>query len=71
MRDSNYKSVSNNKAAVTITTSLYDRRALDVTSDKPLVNSLNHLTYLVSSLAKVRETLSVDGGIERLIEIFG
>lgn len=69
MRDSNYKSVSNNKAAVTITTSLYDRRALDVTSDKPLVNSLNHLTYLVSSLAKVRETLSVDGGIERLIEI--
>lgn len=69
MRDSNYKSVSNNKAAVTITTSLYDRRALDVTSDKPLVNSLNHLTYLVSSSAKVRETLSNDGGIERLIEI--
>ncbi|CUM67296.1 uncharacterized protein PRCAT00004989001 [Priceomyces carsonii] len=69
MRDSNYKSVSSNKAAVTITTSLYDRRALDVTSDKPLVNSLNHLTYLVSSLAKVRETLSMDGGIERLIEI--
>ena len=69
MRDSNYKSITNNKAAVTITTSLYDRRALDVTSDKPLVNSLNHLTYLVSSLAKVRETLSMDGGIERLIEI--
>ncbi|KAK6459645.1 uncharacterized protein RJT20DRAFT_144010 [Scheffersomyces xylosifermentans] len=69
MRDSNYKSISTNKAAVTITTSLYDRRALDVTSDKPLVNSLNYLTYLVSSSAKVRETLSVDGGIERLIEI--
>lgn len=69
MRDSNYKSIANNRAAVTITTSLYDRRALDVTSDKPLVNSLNHLTYLVSSLAKVRETLSADGGIERLIEI--
>lgn len=69
MRDSNYKSVSSNKAAVTITTSLYDRRALEVTSDKPLVNSLNHLTYLVSSSAKVRETLSNDGGIERLIEI--
>lgn len=69
MRDSNYKSITNNKAAVTITTSLYDRRALDVTSDKPLVYSLNHLTYLVSSLAKVRETLSVDGGVERLIEI--
>lgn len=69
MRDSNYKSAGQNRAAITITTSLYDRRALDVTSDKPLVNSLNHLTYLVSSLAKVRETLSVDGGIERLIEI--
>ncbi|CCE82345.1 Piso0_002066 [Millerozyma farinosa CBS 7064] len=69
MRDSNYKSVTTNKAAVTITTSLYDRRALDVTSDKPLVNSLNHLTYLVSSSAKVRETLSQDGGIERLVEI--
>lgn len=69
MRDSNYKSISNNRAAVTITTSLYDRRALDVTSDKPLVNSLNHLTYLVSSSAKVRETLANDGGIERLIEI--
>lgn len=69
MRDSNYKLVSSNKAAVTITTSLYDRRALDVTSDKPLVNSLNYLTYLVLSLAKVRDTLSTDGGIERLIEI--
>ncbi|KAI5961101.1 samB [Candida margitis] len=69
MRDSNYRAISSNKAAVTITTSLYDRRALDVTSDKPLVNSLNYLTYLVSSSAKVRETLSVDGGIERLIEI--
>lgn len=69
MRDSNYRSIANNRAAVTITTSLYDRRALDVTSDKPLVNSLNHLTYLVSSSAKVRETLSNDGGIERLVEI--
>lgn len=69
MRDSNYRAIATNKAAVTITTSLYDRRALDVTSDKPLVNSLNFLTYLVSSLAKVRETLSIDGGIERLIEI--
>ena len=41
MRDSNYRAISSNKAAVTITASLYDRRALDVTSDKPLVNSLN------------------------------
>ncbi|RKP30315.1 hypothetical protein METBISCDRAFT_7301, partial [Metschnikowia bicuspidata] len=69
MRESNYRSIANNKAAVTISTSLYDRRALDVTSDKPLVNSLNHLTYLVSSSAKVRETLANDGGIERLVAI--
>lgn len=69
MRDSNYRSITNNRAAVTITTSLYDRRALDVTADKPLVNSLNHLTYLVSLSAKVRETLANDGGIERLVEI--
>lgn len=69
MRDSNYRSIINNRAAVTITTSLYDRRALDVTADKPLVNSLNHLTYLVSLSAKVRETLLNDGGIERLVEI--
>lgn len=69
MRESNYRSIANNRAAVTITTSLYDRRALDVTSDKPLVNSLNHLTYLVSSSAKVRETLANDGGIERLVTI--
>lgn len=69
MRDSNYRLTSNNRAAVTITTSLYDRRALDVTADKPLINSLNHLTYLVLLSAKVRETLSNDGGIERLVEV--
>ncbi|ANZ74435.1 BA75_01467T0 [Komagataella pastoris] len=69
MRDSNYKSVSSNRAAVSITTSLYDRRALDCTSDKPLVNSLNHLTFLLSTSGKVRETVSTDGGLERLIDI--
>lgn len=67
MRDSNYKSVSLNKAAVSITTNLYDRRALDATCDRPLINSLNHLTFLTSSSAKVRETLATDGGLERLV----
>lgn len=67
MRDSNYKSVPLNKAAVSITTNLYDRRALDATCDRPLVNSLNHLTFLTSSSAKVRETLASDGGLERLV----
>lgn len=69
MRDSNFRAVTTNKASLTITLSMYDRRALDVPLDKPLVNSLNYLTYLVSSSPKVRDTLANDGGIERLIEI--
>lgn len=69
MRDSNYRSITANRAAATISTTLYDRRALDCTSDKPLVNSLNHLTFLASSSGKVRETLSNDGGLERLVDI--
>ncbi|VEU21726.1 DEKNAAC102349 [Brettanomyces naardenensis] len=69
MRDSNNKSVLANKAAVSITSTLYDRRALDCTEDKPLVNSLNHLTFLASSSLKVREALSQDGGLERLVDI--
>ncbi|KAG5356913.1 MYND-type zinc finger protein [Yarrowia sp. E02] len=69
MRESNFRSVPSNRASVTITTTLYDRRALDCTSDKPLINSLNHLTYLTSSSARVRETLCTDGGLERLVAI--
>lgn len=69
MRDSNNKSIPANKAAVSITSSLYDRRALDCTEDKPLVNSLNHLTVLASSSVKVREALAQDGGLERLVDI--
>lgn len=69
MRESNFRSVASNRAAVSITTTLYDRRALDCTADRPLVNSLNHLTYLTSSAGRVRETLCGDGGLERLIEI--
>lgn len=69
MRESNFRSVQSNRASVSITTTLYDRRALDCTSDKPLANSLNHLTFLTSSSARVRETLCVDGGLERLVAI--
>ncbi|ANB12233.1 Mub1p [Sugiyamaella lignohabitans] len=69
MRELNFRSVPSNRAAVSITTTLYDRRALDCTADRPLVNSLNHLTYLASSSARVRETLCVDGGLERLVAI--
>lgn len=69
MRDPNFKTVSQNKAAITVNQHIYDRRALDCTSDRPLVNYLNHLTFLTGSAAKVRETLSTDGGVERLVNI--
>lgn len=69
MRESNFRSAVANRASVNITTTLYDRRALDCTSDRPLINSLNHLAYLTSSSSRVRETLCFDGGLERLVAI--
>lgn len=48
---------------------MYDRRALDCTSEKPLVNSLHQLTYLTASSPRVRDTLCQDGGLERLVAI--
>lgn len=69
MREVNFSSPSTNRASVGITTQLYDRRALDCTSTLPLINSLNHLCYLTQSSARIREILTVDGGVERLISI--
>ncbi len=67
MREVNFSIPVQNKAAVGITTGLYDRRALDCTSTLPLINSLNHLAYLTTSSARIRDILCVDGGIERLV----
>ncbi|KAF2703503.1 hypothetical protein K504DRAFT_392393 [Pleomassaria siparia CBS 279.74] len=67
MRQVNFSIPNANKASVGITTALYDRRALDCTSTLPLINSLNHLAYLTTSSARIRDILTVDGGIERLI----
>jgi hypothetical protein len=67
MREVNFSIPNANKASVGITTALYDRRALDCTSTLPLINSLNHLAYLTTSSARIRDILTVDGGIERLI----
>ena len=67
MRETNHRSIATNKPVVTITSTLYDRRALDVVSDIPLINSLNHLTYLTSNSAKVRDIISNDGALERLV----
>ena len=69
MREPNFSIPATNKASVGITTALYDRRALDCTSTLPLINSLNHLAYLTTSSTRIREILTVDGGIERLVVI--
>lgn len=69
MREVNFSIPNVNKASVHITTTLYDRRALDCTSTLPLINSLNHLAFLTTSSARIRDILVVDGGVERLISI--
>lgn len=67
MREVNFSIPNVNKACVNITTTLYDRRALDCTSTLPLINSLNHLAYMTTSSARIRDILTVDGGIEQLV----
>ena len=67
MREVNFSIPNGNRASVSITHALYDRRALDCTSTLPLINSLNHLCYLTTSSARIREILTIDGGVERLI----
>lgn len=69
MKGPNGKSVLLNRATVSISSTIYDRRALDCTDDKALVNSLNHLTFLTSSSLKVRDAMIQDGAIERLVGI--
>lgn len=67
MREVNFSIPNVNKASVGITAALYDRRALDCTSTLPLINSLNHLAYLTTSSARIRDILTIDGGVERLV----
>ncbi|KAF2773131.1 hypothetical protein EJ03DRAFT_241921, partial [Teratosphaeria nubilosa] len=67
MREVNFSIPNANKASVSITPALYDRRALDCTSTLPLINSLNNLAYLTMSSGRIRDILTVDGGIERLV----
>ncbi|EPY53667.1 zf-MYND type zinc finger protein [Schizosaccharomyces cryophilus OY26] len=69
MRESNVSVVWNNRASVTINTVLYDRRALDCDSEMALMNSLSHLAYLTSTSPKIREILTIDGGLVRLMNI--
>ncbi|KAK7046818.1 hypothetical protein R3P38DRAFT_84348 [Favolaschia claudopus] len=69
MRESNFAFPAQNKACVCITSQLYDRRALDTSSPLPLFNSLTHLTYLTSTSPRIREIMTMDGGLERLVRI--
>ncbi|KAG8853996.1 hypothetical protein FRB96_007859 [Tulasnella sp. 330] len=69
MRESNFSFPVQNRAAVVISSQLYDRRALDTTSPLPLFNSLTHLTYLTSTSPRIREILTIDGGLERLVRL--
>ncbi|ORX81995.1 hypothetical protein K493DRAFT_320541 [Basidiobolus meristosporus CBS 931.73] len=69
MRESNFSFPNQNRACVTITSALYDRRALDCTAVLPLINSLSHLIYLTSTSPRIREIMTKDGGLERLIRI--
>ncbi|KAI0247708.1 hypothetical protein BJV78DRAFT_1243454 [Lactifluus subvellereus] len=69
MRESNFAFPAQNRAAVCISSQLYDRRALDTNSPLPLFNSLTHLTYLTSTSPRIREIMVMDGGLERLVRM--
>lgn len=69
MRESNFAFPAQNRACVCITSQLYDRRALDTNVPLPLYNSLSHLTYLTSTSPRIREIMTMDGGLERLVRI--
>ncbi|KAI0668015.1 hypothetical protein C8Q78DRAFT_1147403 [Trametes maxima] len=69
MRESNFAFPAQNRACVCISSQLYDRRALDTNSPLPLFNSLTHLVYLTSTSPRIREIMTMDGGLERLVRI--
>ncbi|KAF9167853.1 hypothetical protein DFQ26_002834 [Actinomortierella ambigua] len=48
---------------------VYDRRALDCTATLPMISSLTNLAYQTSASPAVREFVSKDGGLERLVAI--
>ncbi|KAI9486954.1 MAG: hypothetical protein EXX96DRAFT_551302 [Benjaminiella poitrasii] len=69
MRESNSRSVQDNRAVQSISQTEYDRTALDCTSALPLLNSLLHLGYQVTVSPTIRLTLTNDGGLERIVHI--
>ncbi|KAG0302761.1 hypothetical protein BGZ98_007263, partial [Dissophora globulifera] len=69
MREPNFSFPNLNRAAICITSSIYDRRALDCTDYIPLINTLTNLAYLTGSTPTIREFITRDGGLERLVTI--
>ncbi|TXT15622.1 hypothetical protein VHUM_00125 [Vanrija humicola] len=69
MRESNYTFPPSNRAVISINQMLYDRRALDTNSTLALLNNLCQLTYLTSTSPRIREVLTMDGGLERMLDI--
>ena len=45
------------------------RAALDTNSSLPLFSSLTHLVYLTSTSPRIREIMTMDGGLEHLVRI--
>ncbi|TIB06230.1 hypothetical protein E3P96_00653 [Wallemia ichthyophaga] len=69
MRESNFSNPAQNRASCVVSTSFYDRKALDARDPVALINSLTNLQYLTSVSQKVRDIVAYDGGIERLVRI--
>ncbi|OAQ31045.1 hypothetical protein K457DRAFT_40220, partial [Linnemannia elongata AG-77] len=69
MREPNFSFPGQNRAAICITSSIYDRRALDCTDYIPIINTLTNLAYLTGSTPTIREYITRDGGLERLVTI--
>ncbi|KAF9300763.1 hypothetical protein BGZ74_007529 [Mortierella antarctica] len=69
MREPNFSFPAQNRAAICVTSSIYDRRALDCTDYIPIINTLTNLAYLTGSTPTIREFITRDGGLERLVTI--
>ncbi|GAA5910499.1 hypothetical protein JCM8208_007624 [Rhodotorula glutinis] len=70
MRDSNFNFPALGRACICVSSGIYDRRALDAPPGSlPLINSLTHLTYLTATSPRVRDIISHDGGLERLVRV--
>jgi len=67
MREANFSNFALNRAAIVITNTSYDRRALDSTSTLPLSVSLTNLLTLCSASKKIREQIAKDGAVEQLV----